>query len=38
MGNHQPFVVWCQQDAEVRDDAAREVIGNEAYTVLEFDR
>jgi hypothetical protein len=37
MGRHQPFVVWCQQDAEARNDAARDVIGPEAYSVLEFD-
>jgi hypothetical protein len=36
MGNHQPFVVWWQQDAGA-DVGAREVLGAEAYSVLEFD-
>jgi hypothetical protein len=36
MGRHQPFIVWCQQDAGVDEDA-REAIGPEAYSVMEFD-
>ena len=36
MGRHQPFIVWCEQDAEA-DNGAREVIGPEAYSVMEFD-
>ena len=36
MGRHQPFIVWCECDAEA-DDGAREVIGPEAYSVMEFD-
>jgi hypothetical protein len=32
MGNHQPFVVWCEQNAETRT-----VLSPEAYSVLEFD-
>lgn len=36
MGPHQPFVVWRQSDA-VRD-GVREILGCNAYSVLEFDR
>ena len=36
MGPHQPFVVWRQPDAGVRD-GTREVLGCSAYSVLEFD-
>lgn len=36
MGQHQPFVVWWQQDPGSAD-AVREVLGCEAYSVLEFD-
>ncbi len=36
MGPRQPFVIWRQPDAGVRD-GAREIIGCSAYSVLEFD-
>lgn len=37
MGNHQPFVVcWRQETGD--PDWAREVLGAEAYAVMEFDR
>jgi hypothetical protein len=36
MGRHQPYVVWCEQDA-ARRDGTREVLGNNAYSVSEFD-
>jgi hypothetical protein len=36
MGLHQPFVVWWQGDAGARD-GVREVLGCNAYAVLEFD-
>ncbi len=36
MGSHQPFVVWRQQgDGTPHDDF--DVLGNSAYSVLEFD-
>jgi hypothetical protein len=34
MGTHQPFVVWRQTE---RSDGAREILGCNAYAVLEFD-
>ena len=37
MGNHQPFVVWWQPD-DVMADGVREVLGCNAYAVLEFER
>ncbi len=36
MGPHQPFVVWWQQESG-SGDAVREVLGCNAYSVLEFD-
>jgi hypothetical protein len=36
MGRHQPFIVWCQRDAQAAQ-GDREVIGPEAYSVMEFD-
>ena len=36
MGPHQPFVVWCQQELG-KGDAVCEVLGCNAYSVLEFD-
>jgi hypothetical protein len=36
MGAHQPFVVWWQQELG-RGDAAHELLGCNAYSVLEFD-
>lgn len=36
MGRHQPFIVWSAPQA-ASDDGAREVIGPEAYSVMEFD-
>jgi hypothetical protein len=36
MGNHQPFVVWWQPDGVA--DGVREVLGCNAYSVVEFDR
>jgi len=36
MGPHQPFVVWRQQQPG-SGDAVREVLGCNAYAVLEFD-
>jgi hypothetical protein len=36
MGSHQPFVVWWQQDSDGHQQA-REVLGCNAYSVLEFD-
>jgi hypothetical protein len=36
MGPRQPFVVWWQQDPG-SSDAVREVLGSNAYSVLEFD-
>lgn len=36
MGPHQPFVV-CWQQEPGRGNAVREVLGCEAYSVLEFD-
>jgi hypothetical protein len=36
MGPHQPFVVCWQRDPG-SGDAVREVLGSEAYAVLEFD-
>jgi hypothetical protein len=35
MGPHEPFVVWRQQ--ELGGDAVCEVLGCNAYAVLEFD-
>jgi hypothetical protein len=37
LGRHQPFVVWRQSDDGVRD-GAREILGCNSYSVLEFDR
>ena len=36
MGTHQPFVV-CREEEPGSGDAVREVLGCEAYTVLEVD-
>jgi hypothetical protein len=36
MGPHQPFVVWWEQEPG-SGDAVREVLGCNAYAVLEFD-
>jgi hypothetical protein len=36
LGPHQPFVVWRQQEPG-NGDAVREVVGCNAYAVLEFD-
>jgi hypothetical protein len=36
MGTHQPFVVWWQQEPGC-GDAAREVLGGNADSVLEFE-
>ncbi len=36
MGPHEPFVVWWQQEPG-RGDAVCEVLGWNAYAVLEFD-
>jgi hypothetical protein len=36
MGSHQPFVVWWQQELGA-DDRIPEVLGCNAYSVLEFD-
>ncbi len=36
MGSHQPFVVWWQPETK-RSDGLREVLGCNAYAVLEFD-
>lgn len=36
MGPHQPFVIWRQQDAAGRD-GTREILGCNAYSVLEFE-
>ena len=36
MGPHQPFVVWWQRDSGTAD-GVREVLGCNAYAVLEFD-
>jgi hypothetical protein len=36
MGPHQPFVVWWQQELGT-GDWVREVLGCNAYSVLEFD-
>jgi hypothetical protein len=36
MGPRQPFVVWREPDADVRD-GPREILGCSAYSVLEFD-
>ena len=36
MGPHQPFVVWWQPDSG-RPDGVREILGCNAYAVLEFD-
>jgi hypothetical protein len=36
MGAHRPFVVWSQQDPG-SGEGAREVLGCNAYAVLEFD-
>lgn len=36
MGPHQPFVVWSQEEPG-RGDPVREVLGCNAYDVLEFD-
>jgi hypothetical protein len=36
MGPHQPFVVWHQPDVGV-PEGVREVLGCNAYSVLEFD-
>jgi hypothetical protein len=36
MGLHQPFVVWWRRETG-RDDGVREILGCNAYAVLEFD-
>jgi hypothetical protein len=36
MGNHQPFVVWWRPHGV--PDGVREVLGCNAYSVVEFDR
>ena len=36
MGHHQPFVVWWQQNAGILA-GERDLLGPEAYSVLEFD-
>jgi hypothetical protein len=36
MGHHQPFVVWWQRELG-SGDPVREVVGCNAYDVLEFD-
>jgi hypothetical protein len=36
MGPHQPFVVWSQPPAPVHE-GVRDVLGCNAYSVLEFD-
>jgi hypothetical protein len=36
LGPHEPFVLWWQQEPG-RGDAVREVLGCNAYAVLEFD-
>jgi hypothetical protein len=36
MGPHQPFVIWWQSDAGGRV-GVREILGCNAYAVLEFD-
>lgn len=36
MGQHQPFVIWRQPDAGVAQ-GVREILGCNAYSVLEFD-
>ena len=36
MGRHQPFVVWWQPDRGM-PDGVREILGPNAYAVLEFD-
>jgi hypothetical protein len=36
MGRHQPFVVWWQQEVD-SSEGVREVLGPNAYSVLEFD-
>jgi len=36
MGPHQPFVVWRQEEPGT-GDAVREVLGCNAYSVVEFD-
>jgi hypothetical protein len=35
MGPHQPFVVWWQPDGA--PDGVREILGCNAYSVIEFD-
>ncbi len=36
MGSHQPFVVWWQPAGV--PDGVREILGCNAYSVIEFDR
>ena len=36
MGRHQPFVVWWQPDDRMAD-GVREILGCNAYAVVEFD-
>ena len=36
MGSRQPFVVWWQRESGSGDEI-REILGNSAYSVLEFD-
>jgi len=36
MGPHQPFIVWRQPDS-AGPDGVREILGCNAYAVLEFD-
>jgi hypothetical protein len=35
MGPHQPFVVWWQNGGD--PDGVRDVLGCNAYSVMEFD-
>jgi hypothetical protein len=37
MGSHLPFVVW-HQDSDGTPETCFEVLGNHAYSVLEFER
>lgn len=36
MGSHQPFVIWRQPETG-EPDGVREILGCNAYSVLEFD-
>jgi hypothetical protein len=37
MGRHQPFVVWRQRDSS-NEEQARDTLGCNVYSVMEFDR